>query len=73
MSRMDLLRIKKIYDERFRGNPSALEKYVCDRLSEVVFRESGAKGIRKVAVKGKGVKVVFEWDDAGHIIDMRFE
>lgn len=70
---MDLERIKAIYDERFKGNPSAMEEYVCSRLTEEIFREPETKDVRKVAIKGDGVKVIFEWDDDNHIIDMRFD
>lgn len=70
---MDLERIKAIYDERFKGNPSAMEEYVCSRLMEEVFREPETKDVSKVAVKGGDTKVVFEWNDDGCIIDMRFE
>lgn len=70
---MDVDRIKAIYDERFKGNPDALEDYIVKRLTEEVFRESETKDVSKVAVKSGDTKVVFEWDDDGHIIDMRFE
>lgn len=65
---MDLDSIKAIYDERFKGNQSALEDYVVRRLTEEAFEE---KPLR-VAVP-KGYKVIFEKDDDGHIIDMRFD
>lgn len=70
---MDVDRIKAIYDERIKGNPSAMEAYVCNRLMEEVFREPETKDVSKVAVKSGDTKVVFEWNDDGHIIDMRFE
>ena len=69
-SSMGLERIKAIYEERFKGNPSAMEEYVCSRLMEGFFREPETKDVRKVSIKG--VNVIFEWDD-NHIIDMRFE
>lgn len=70
---MDLDRIKAIYDEKFKGNPSAMEEYVCNRLMEEVFRKPETKDVSKVAVKSRDTKVVFEWNDDGQIIDMRFE
>lgn len=70
---MDLDRIKAIYDERFKGNPDAMEAYVCNRLMKEVFIESETKDVSKVAVKSGDTKVVFEWNDDGRIIDMRFE
>lgn len=70
---MDIDRIKAIYEERFKGDPSAMEKYVCSRLMEGVFREPESEGVRKVAIKDNGVKVIFEWNDDNRIIDMRFE
>ena len=65
---MDVDRIKAIYDEKFKGNPSAMEDYVVRRLTEEAFKE---KPLR-VAVP-KGCKVIFEKDADGHIIDMRFD
>lgn len=70
---MDVDRIKAIYDERFKGNPDALENYIVNRLTEEAFRESETKDVSKVAVKSGDTKVVFEWDDDGHVKDMRFE
>lgn len=65
---MDVDRIKAIYDERFKGNPDAMEDYVVKRLKEELFSEKP----RKIAIP-KGYKVIFEYDDDGHIKDMRFE
>ncbi len=65
---MDLDRIKAIYDERFKGNPSALEDYIVKRLEEDIFSEKP----RKISIP-KGYKVIFDWDDDGHVKDMRFE
>ena len=70
---MDLDRIKEIYDKKFKGNPSAMEAYVTNRLMEEVFRESETRDVSKVAVKDRDTKVIFEWNDEGQIIDMRFE
>lgn len=62
-----LERIKATYD-KFNGDPSAMEDYVVRRLTEEAFRE---KPLRVVVPEG--VKVIFEKDGDGHIIDMRFD
>lgn len=65
---MDVDRIKSIYDERFKGNPDAMEDYIVKRLKEELFSEKP----RKITIP-KGYKVIFEYDDDGHVTDMRFE
>ena len=71
---MDFERIKQIYDERFKGNPGAMEEYVIERLqqefADAILRPDKAR--KDVFAKG-GTKVIFEKDSEGHIIDMRFE
>lgn len=59
--------VKKKYDS-FKGNPDAMEQYIIKRLQEELFSEKP----RKVSIP-KGCKVIFDYDDEGHIIDMRFE
>lgn len=65
---MDLDLIKAIYDERFKGHPSALEDYVARELTKAAFKPKR----NRIAVP-KGYKVIFDWDDDGHVKDMRFE
>lgn len=65
---MDLDRIKAIYDEKFKGNPDAMERYIVKKLKEELFSEKP----RKISIP-KGYKVIFEYDDDGHVKDMRFE
>lgn len=65
---MDLDRIKAIYDERFKGNPSAMKDYIVKRLEEELFSEKP----RKISIP-KGYKVIFDYDDDGHTKDIRFD
>ena len=71
---MDLDRIKKIYDERFNGDPSAMEAYVVERLLQGLMDEVlHPRQARKDVFSRGGTKVIVEKDDEGRIIDMRFE
>lgn len=65
---MDIDRIKALYDERFKGNPRAMEDYVISRLDEEAFKPKRSR----VAVPS-GYRVIFEYDEDGFITDMRFE
>lgn len=68
---MDIDRIKALYDKVFKDKPGAMEKYVTSRLMGGFMRpKSGSKCLLSPP---RGYNVIFEYDDTGHIIDMRFE
>jgi hypothetical protein len=65
---MDVVeRIKATYD-KFKGNPNAMVDYIVKRLEKELFSEKP----RKISIP-EGYKVIFEYDDDGHVKDMRFE
>ena len=60
-------RIKAAYD-KMKGNPSAMEDYIVKRLTDEAFSEKPMR-----VVIPEGYKVIIEYDDDGHVKDMRFE
>lgn len=65
---MDIVeRIKAAYD-KMKGNPSAMGYYIAKWLTDEAFREKTTR-----IVIPEGYKVIFEYDDDGHVKDMRFE
>ena len=65
---MDVIERIKATHDKFKDNPSAMEDFVVKRLTEEAFKEKH----RRIAIP-KGYKVIFGYDDDGHVKDMRFE
>ena len=42
-------------------------------MPSMIVGSASTRDVSKVAVKDRDTKVIFEWNDEGQIIDMRFE